>query len=178
MAWRLIPALLFLCILLGCAVSDVSTDVSDRNDALKTAERMGYEFSTVSNLEVSFMMKLLSQTESHPVRSVVLMDEDDRLAAMWWEEGDGSASRFRQLKKKLYRIISSSASGIVDENIAQEGYDEIDLLAFTDPNLFEGRLVFARVGERLFEFHVGVDRESEVIEVIWGIAWQLSNVTR
>lgn len=170
MVKRLILVLLLIVILCGCQLSGDPGGAGGQRDVLKVAEEMGYKSATVSNLEVSFMMKLLSQTESHPVRSVVLMSEDDRLAAMWWEEGNGSASRFRQLKKQLYRVISPDAREIVDENIAQEGYEEIDLLAFTDPNLFEGRLVFARVGERLFEFHVGVERESEVIEVIWGTA--------
>lgn len=170
MPQRLIPALLLTSILFGCQMSSNMTSISDQKDVLKIAEEMGYESATVSDLEISFMTKLLPRTSSNALRSVVLMDEGDRLAAVWWEEGNGAASRFHKLKKQLYRIISSDAREIVDENIAQEGYEEIDLLAFTDPNLFEGRLVFARVGERVLEFHVGVDKEELIINILWEIA--------
>jgi len=152
--------------------------ISGQKDVLKVAEELGYEFATVSNQEISFLMKLLPQTDSHTVRSVVLMSEGDRLAAVWWEEGNESESRFRQLKKNLYRILSSDACEIVDENISQEGYEEIDLLVFTDPKLFEGRLVFARVGSRMLEFHVSESDESAIIEMIWGIAESLPSFSR
>ena len=133
---------------------------------MKVAQKKGYAFQPVSRKEKS----ILKAVSSNQLRSVVLMRDDDRVAAAFWFSDPDTEGSMDTLTAYVFDLFSEDVQRLIDKPIHREGFALIDLLAFTDPALSEERMVFAKIRDSLYEFHVAEENEGWVQELLLEIA--------
>lgn len=146
--------------LAACTLSP-STEVSVLKDLASIAEINGYSLAPVSGGEQNLFSKLLQPQEKSLRRSAVLMRENDRRMAIWYEERADAEDDFASMKEKLFKALSPQAKLITDDVIRNAGMEEIFVLSFFDPVLHEEKLTLARIQNTLYEFHGGEGDEAE-----------------
>ncbi len=139
-------------------------------DILSTAQSTGFELLPESEAEQSFLQFLLPQNEQTTLRSVTLLRDGDRVAALYFVNSPNAEDFYLTLKEGLFDLFSSQMTNLVDEKIEREGYESFDVLAFTDPVLGEDRFLFALLGDSLYEFHVATEKEPLVQGLILEVA--------
>ena len=95
----------------------------------------------------------------------VLMN-NDRAGSVIWVESSQVKNYYFALKEALLTAFSPDVSDLRDETLQESGKPVRNLLTFMDPALSEERLVFIRVRERLYEFHVAAGKEDEMTQLI------------
>jgi len=73
---------------------------------------------------------------------------------------------FLALKESLHGLFSPDMRDLLDENQAPEGKPPRNFLTFLDPAISEERLVFVRVRERLYEFHIAQAKEDAMYKLV------------
>ncbi len=101
-----------------------------------------------------------------PVEMRVLLSGDDRVAFVAWTESDDVKTYFTALKEALQSSFSPQVTSLVDRTDERTDKPVRNILGFTDPGIHEERMVFVRVRQRLFEFHVSAGREGQIDTVI------------
>lgn len=96
----------------------------------------------------------------------VLLKEDDRAATIGWTDSPEVKVIFTALKKKLRSSFSPQLKDLIDETQSEEGKPPRDVLSFHDPALHSDRLLFVRIRERLYEFHITPGHEAEIDELV------------
>jgi len=151
----------------GCTSENVQTsDRSTNEDLMVVAQTKGYAFRPVSRKEGS----ILHAVSSRQLRSVVLMRDDDRVAAAFWFSDPDAKGLMDMLTAYTFDLLSKDVQRLTDEPIHRNGFAPIDLLAFTDPALSEERMVFAKIRDSLYEFHVSEEKEGWVQGLLLEIA--------
>ena len=153
---RTFPILIACVFLLSCAEGERVG--KSPKDLVNTSIIEGYTHAKIYPEEQSLLAQLLTKNENGALRSLVLLRNEDRVAAVWWEERENAEKLFEQLAEKLFPLLSKNAKNIVDTVIHSEADTPIELLAFTDAALHSERIFFARIGNTLYEFH-GNDEE-------------------
>lgn len=153
---RIFPILTACILLSSCAEKSGMNEAP--KDLVNTSVIEGYTHAKVHPEEQSLLAYLLPKNENGALRSLVLLKDSDRVAAVWWEERENAEKIFEELTEKLFPLLSADAKGIVDTVIRPESDAPIVLLAFTDPAIHSERIFFARIGSALYEFH-GDDEE-------------------
>lgn len=107
-------------------------------------------------------LSLLGQvvTDGTPVRTITLLHDGDRAGSVIWVETGRVKDHFIALKDALINSFSPEMRDLRDETVTEPGKPVRNVLTFTDPALSEERIVFVRVRERLFEFHVAKEKEA------------------
>lgn len=100
------------------------------------------------------------------VSSAVLLKNGDRIAYFAWTEGGQVKTYFSALKEALHGSFSEELRDLIDQTQEREGKPVRNILSFTDPKIFEERMVFVRVRQHLFEFHVAPGKDAEVDQLI------------
>ena len=158
-------------ILITCVLFSCTEDAGIReapSDLVNTSIIEGYTHAKVHPEERSLLAELLANNEDGALRSLVLLKDSDRVAAVWWEERKNAEQLFEELTEKIYPHLSKDAKGIVDTVIHSETDTPIELLAFTDFALHSERIYFARIGNTLYEFH-GND-EGGILSLLFSLA--------
>jgi hypothetical protein len=95
------------------------------------------------------------------VEKRVILKGDDRLGYFAWLESPDVTVYLSAMKDALRSSFSSQMRDLVDEvqNIA--GKPTRDVLSFIDPSIHEERILFVRIGTRLYEFHIPEGKEPE-----------------
>ena len=96
------------------------------------------------------------------VEARVILKDNDRLAFLAWAEALDAKVYFTALKEALHNSFSSELQDLVDEVQEREGKPVRNVLSFFDPAIHEERLLFIRVRQRLFEFHVAPGKEPDI----------------
>ncbi len=106
-------------------------------------------------------LTLLSQiiTENVRIRSAVLLKDGDRAGSVAWVESPDVKNIFVVLKDSLITAFSPQMRDLRDETLQETGAPVRNILTFLDPSLSEERILFVRVRERLFEFHIASKQE-------------------
>ncbi len=96
-------------------------------------------------------------------QTMVLLQNNDRAALFSWIESDDVKMIFSSLKQALQEQFSPKLKELIDETKTQENGPPVDVLSFTDPAISPEKVLFLRVRNRLYEFHI-VPKSEEVIE--------------
>jgi hypothetical protein len=163
-------ALLFLSILIVGCTNALPPKQKEIPDLLAVSKANGFELLPESSGEKSFLEFLVNEEEKTALRSVILLHESERVAAVYFLKSGDSPSKFLFLKEQAFDLFSSRMTNLVDDRIEREGYLPMDILAFTDPVLGESRFFFALVHDTLYEFHVAEGKENTLQGLLLEIA--------
>ena len=100
------------------------------------------------------------------VPSLILLKDGDRIGLLSWTETPQVKNFFLALKEALHESFSPGLSDLVDETHTRPGKPVRNFLTFKDPALSSERLVFIRVRERLYEFHIAEGKDDVMLQVI------------
>ena len=98
--------------------------------------------------------------------SHALLKDNDRVATLAWIDLPDVKEIFTALRRHLRSSFSPAVKDLIDETQAEPGKPPRDMLSFYDPKLHPDRLVFVRVRQRVYEFHVTVGKEAEVNRLV------------
>ena len=101
-----------------------------------------------------------------PVHARVLVKGGDRSGLIAWTVSPKVKLYFISLKEALHVSFTPQVEELIDETQRRQGRPTRNLLTFFDSGISEERLVFIRVRNRLFEFHIAKDKEDEMFELI------------
>ncbi len=132
-------------------------------NVLEVLTQQGYTFKETD--ELSVLGKIIP-SERDAVQSRVLMKEKDRIGLIAWAESSEVKKDFIILKEALHISFSPQVQDLIDETQRREGHPTRNLLTFLDPALSQERIVFIRVRQRLYEFHISPDKDDMVFELI------------
>ncbi len=94
--------------------------------------------------------------------SRTLLQNDDRVGALAWIDSPDVKRTLRILREHLRSSFSKELQNLIDETQSEAGKPPRDILSFRDPAILGERVVFARVRERLYEFHVTAGKEASI----------------
>jgi len=100
------------------------------------------------------------------VESLALSKDSDRAGFMAWAQSPRVKVYFMALKEALHTSFTPLVRELIDETQRTPGKPVINLLSFMDEGISSERLVFIRVRERLFEFHVPEGKDDMMFELI------------
>lgn len=109
-------------------------------------------------------------TDGTAVESRTLIKNGDRVGFVAWAESPRVKVYFLALKEALHTSFSPKVQDLIDETQREPGRPIQNLLTFFDPAISEDRLVFIRVRERLFEFHIAEGKD----DVLFGLIEELT----
>lgn len=106
-------------------------------------------------------LSLLAQvvTDGTEVMNMAILQDGDRAGSVTWVETGDVKTHFIALKDALLTSFSPDMRDLRDETVTEAGKPVRNILTFLDPSLSEERIVFVRVRERLFEFHLADGKE-------------------
>jgi hypothetical protein len=159
-----------LMVLNGCVHEEIADSPKPPPELITIARETGFTLTPVNQSEKNFLHTVIPGNEERVLRSVTILRENDRIAAVFWYHDENVAAHMQTLTMRLFDHFSSGMHTLVDEVIQKEGYAPIDILAFTDPVLSEERFVFAVIHHQLYEFHVNEENEGWVQGLLLEIA--------
>ncbi len=101
------------------------------------------------------------------VETMVLLFNNDRAALFSWIESDDVKTIFSSLKQALQEQFSPELTGLTDTTQTPPNSPPVDILSFKDPAISPEVVLFIRVRNRLYEFHIA-ETGSEVISRLIG----------
>lgn len=113
-------------------------------------------------------LTMLSQvtTNKPALNSLAILQNGDRAGSVTWEENANVKTTFNAIKEALLTAFSAEVQGLRDETVQEAGKPVRNILTFLDPALSEERIIFVRVRERLYEFHVATGKEETMDALI------------
>lgn len=111
---------------------------------------------------------ILSQIaeEGWNIETRVLLHEEDRSGFIAWVQNPDAKTIFSGLKEALIESFSPEVAELNDQTIKTPNGPVRNILTFIDPKLSPERLVFVRIRENLYEFHVPLGKEDIMIPFI------------
>lgn len=110
------------------------------------------------------ILKIIAQGMN--TETIVLLLNNDRAALFSWIENDDVKNVFSALKQALQEQFSPKLTGLIDETQTPENGPPVDILSFTDPSISPEHVVFLRVRNRLYEFHIAAKGEDSIKALI------------
>lgn len=101
------------------------------------------------------------------VESMILLFNNDRAALFSWIESDDVKTIFSSLKQTLQEQFSPELTGLTDTTQTPPSGPPVDILSFKDPAIAPEIVLFTRVRNRLYEFHIA-ETGPEVISRLIG----------
>lgn len=174
----------FLILLLGLGVADayVTQDLimlpgqepekAMQGDVTPAPKEGGVRKQTGPNVsEILVELGLESQVSADPsiirrifpeqsnIETVIILKDGDRVGLLSYADSPQVKTYFLALKEAIGGSFSGDVSELTDETQNRLGKPVRNFLTFKDPALATERLVFIRVRERLYEFHVAEGKE-------------------
>lgn len=112
------------------------------------------------------MLAQVVKTDSAPLATLAILKDGDRIGSATWIQSPSVKAVFIALKDALLPAFSPELKDLRDETLQEEGKPVRNILSFFDPSLSEERLLFVRVRERLFEFHIANGKEDAMNTII------------
>jgi len=131
-------------------------------DVMQTLVTLGLRFQ---NPDEGTLLEMII-ADGTTVYSQVVTKGGDRSGLVAWAESPRVKVHFLSLKEALHSSFSPGVQDLIDETQRVPGRPVQNLLTFLDPGLSEERLVFIRVRERLYEFHVAEGKDDEMFGLI------------
>jgi hypothetical protein len=100
------------------------------------------------------------------IQTKILLKDGDRVGLIAWTESPQVKIYFLALKEALHSTFSPKMRDLVDEVQTREGKPPRNLLTFLDPAINSERIVFIRIRERLYEFHIAPERDDVIFDLI------------
>lgn len=135
--------------------STVGSAATVQPDLMKIFTKLGYDTQTTR--EKSIVEKVIPAKVT--VQSVVLLKENDRVMQVSWIDVPEVKLYFSALKEALHGSFTDRMIDLVDETQERPNKPVRNVLSFLDPNIHEDRLLFVRVRQRLYEFHITQNQE-------------------
>lgn len=153
------------------AMNGEETTDAPKNDTTPVAKSSGPAVQTVlteAGLEVTASEEptFLSQIIKKGLTSVTVLKDGDRAGSITWSESPDVKDSFIALKDGLLESFSAGLRDLKDTTEQEPGHPVRNILRFTDPALSDEELVFVRVRERLFEFHIAPGSEDTMNALI------------
>lgn len=101
-----------------------------------------------------------------PIATRVLLKNNDRIGLLSYIESPDVRPYFMALKEALRASFSPALKDLSDITEAPPGHSVRNVLSFTDPSISEEKLIFIRVRERLYEFHVAQGKDAFIQALI------------
>ncbi len=146
----------------GAASPSVQVAKQEGPDVLEVLNTQGIASETTT--EESLLQRVMPPGAT--VQSRVLLKDNDRVAFFAWVESPEVKDYFTALKEALESSFSSAMRDLLDETQNPDGKPSRNVLSFYDPAIHEDRLLFVRVRERLYEFHVAPGKEPIVNDMM------------
>ena len=143
---------------------DASAGVRKRVGPDVSAAALREGFLTAETDEESLLGRILPP--SLVIASRVLLRGNDRAAAVFWIDSTDMRRHFSTLRQALRASFSTQLRELIDETQTEEGKPPRDVLSFMDPAIRPDRVVFVRVRQRLYEFHVTTGKEKEIDRLV------------
>ncbi|MDD4628718.1 MAG: hypothetical protein PHE68_04990 [Candidatus Peribacteraceae bacterium] len=131
-------------------------------DVLETVSSHGFTFENTD--ERTLIAGVVQNKES--VQTRVLLKDGDRAGLLSWIETPLVKEYFSTLKESLHPLFSPEIKDLLDEIQRNPGKPPRNFLTFLDPGISEERLVFVRVRDRLFEFHIATGKEEAMYQLV------------
>jgi len=135
-------------------------------NVLETIVSQRFTFSNTG--ESSLIERII--TDETRVESRTLIKDGDRSGFVAWTDSPRVKVYFLALKEALHTSFSPQVQDLIDETQREPGRPIQNLLTFFDPAISEDRLVFIRVRERLFEFHIAQGKD----DLLFGLIEELT----
>ncbi len=113
-------------------------------------------FTTTSTNDLSFLAQIGSGAQ---IDALAVLKDGDRAGSVTWIDSPKVKNYFIALKEALLTAFSPEMTDLKDETLRSDNGPVRNYLTFLDPSLSTERLVFVRVRERLYEFHVVIGKE-------------------
>lgn len=113
-------------------------------------------------------LSLLAQIvkDGTKVEGLAILKDGDRAGSVTWVQSGEVKNYFIALKEALLSAFSPQVRDLRDETVQDPGEPVRNILTFLDPSLSEERIVFVRVRERLYEFHLTAGKEEVMHDLI------------
>jgi len=131
-------------------------------DVLEMISSHGFTFENTD--ERTLIAGVVQNKET--VQTRVLLKDGDRAGLLSWIETPLVKEYFMTLKESLHPLFSPEVKDLLDEIQRNPGKPPRNFLTFLDPSISEERLVFVRVRDRLFEFHITTGKEDAMYQLI------------
>ena len=139
----------------GISVKKSSIDVA--------AVLASLQFISQTTSEESVLMRVSSPASLH---TSVLLLMNDRAAFFAWVESDDVKEIFSRVKQLLQDHFSPRLQHLIDETLTPSDGPPVDVLSFTDPAISQEKVIFIRVRNRLYEFHIALKSEAAISRLI------------
>ncbi|MBI1812402.1 hypothetical protein HY285_05125 [Candidatus Peregrinibacteria bacterium] len=96
----------------------------------------------------------------------ILLTQNDRVALFAFVQSPDVKAYFSALKDSLHASFSAKVQDLIDTQEAPAGKPIRSILAFKDPAISEERLLFLRVRDRLYEFHIAEGKDADVQRMV------------
>ncbi len=100
------------------------------------------------------------------VHTVALLKNNDRIALMVWIETPDVKDYFQAIKDALHASFSPAVTDLKDVTDTLPSGATRNSLSFKDPAIGAERMIFVRIRQQLFEFHVTDGKDKDVQGVI------------
>ncbi len=120
--------------------------------------------TTAETRERMLVSKVIPEGET--LHIYALLRSGDRAGAIAWIESPNVKGYWLILKEALHAAFTPQVADLLDETQRREGRPTRNLLTFFDRGLAPERVVFVRVQERLYEFHIADGHSERIFTVI------------
>lgn len=136
-----------------------------KNDGPNVEKTLGLRGFSITDTSGKIILDSVV-TGGDTVESKALLLDNDRAGAIAWVSSPDVKKHYLVLKEALHSAFTPEVQDLLDETQRRENHPTRNLLTFYDPGLLPERVVFVRVRERLYEFHVAEGASDEIFNLI------------
>ena len=121
---------------------------------------------TFDNTRERFVLTKVLEGNTDTVTTKALLIDGDRAGAIAWIGSPNVKKHYLVLKEALHSAFTPEVKDLLDETQRRENHHTRNLLTFFDPGILPERVVFVRVRERLYEFHIAEGSSNAIFNLI------------
>ena len=137
-----------------------------RNQGLDVKDVLQNRDFTLADVHEKVILEDIVPQNEAALQSYVLLKKGDRIGMIAWTDSPKVKEYYLALKEALHSAFTEKVQNLLDETQRREDRPIRNLLTFIDTGLFPERIVFVRVRERLYEFHVKEGSSEEIFNLI------------
>jgi hypothetical protein len=124
---------------------------------------------TFDDTRERFILTKVLEGNQDTVTTKALLIKGDRAGAIGWISSPNVKKHYLVLKEALHSAFTPEVKDLLDETQRRENHPTRNLLTFFDPGILPERVVFVRVRERLYEFHISEGSSNAIFNLIEGL---------
>ena len=121
---------------------------------------------TFSDTREKFILSPVVGKSSDTLTAKALLIDGDRAGAIGWISSPHVKKHYLVLKEALHSAFTPEVQDLLDETQRRENHPTRNLLTFLDAGILPERVVFVRVRERLYEFHIAEGSSDKIFNLI------------